>query len=44
MKGAAQFCLDWLVEDKNGRLITSPSTSPENMYITPQGYVGATMY
>ena len=44
MKGAVQFCLDWLVEDKNGRLITSPSTSPENMYVTPQGYVGATMY
>jgi alpha-L-fucosidase 2 len=44
MQGSAQFCLDWLVEDKNGRLITSPSTSPENMYITPQGYVGATMY
>jgi alpha-L-fucosidase 2 len=44
MKGAAQFCLDWLVEDKNGKLITSPSTSPENMYITPQGYVGATFY
>ena len=44
MKGAAQFCLDWLVEDKNGNLITSPSTSPENMYVTKQGYVGATMY
>jgi len=44
MKGAAQFCLDWLVEDKNGKLITSPSTSPENLYKTPEGYVGATMY
>ena len=44
MKGAAQFCLDWLVEDKNGKLITSPSTSPENLYKTPDGYVGATMY
>ena len=44
MKGAAQFCLDWLVEDKNGNLITSPATSPENMYVTQQGYVGATMY
>lgn len=44
MKGAVQFCLDWLVEDKNGNLITSPSTSPENMYVTQQGYVGATMY
>ena len=44
MKGAAQFCLEWLVEDKNGYLITSPSTSPENKYITPNGYIGATMY
>jgi alpha-L-fucosidase 2 len=44
MKGSAQFCLDWLVKDKNGNLITSPSTSPENMYTTPQGYVGATFY
>jgi alpha-L-fucosidase 2 len=44
MKGAAQFCLKWLVEDKNGNLITSPSTSPENQYIAPDGFVGATMY
>ncbi len=44
MKGAAQFCLEWMVEDKNGKLITSPSTSPENLYKTPEGYVGATMY
>lgn len=44
MKGAAQFCLEWMVEDKNGHLITSPSTSPENKYITPDGYSGATLY
>jgi alpha-L-fucosidase 2 len=44
MQGAAQFCLEWLVEDKSGMLITSPSTSPENIYITPNGYKGATMY
>ena len=44
MKGAALFCLDWLVENKNGELITSPSTSPENKYITPDGYHGATFY
>lgn len=42
MKGAAKFCLNWLVEDGNGLLITSPSTSPENMYKTYTGYVGAT--
>jgi alpha-L-fucosidase 2 len=44
MKGAAQFCLDWLIEDKEGKLITSPSTSPENRYITDDGYHGATLY
>ena len=32
MKEAAQFCLDWLIEDKNGLLITAPSTSPENVF------------
>ena len=44
MKGASQFCLKWLVEDKNGNLITSPSTSPENQYSTPDGFIGATIY
>ncbi|MBL7856606.1 MAG: glycoside hydrolase family 95 protein [Cyclobacteriaceae bacterium] len=44
MKGAAQFCLEWLTEDKAGKLITSPSTSPENVYVTPTGYKGATLY
>jgi alpha-L-fucosidase 2 len=49
MQGAAQFCLEWLVEDKSEaspdrKLITSPSTSLENIYIAPDGYKGATMY
>jgi len=44
MCGAAQFCLEWLVEDKETKLITSPSTSPENKYVTPTGYHGATFY
>lgn len=44
MKGAAEFCLDMLVEGKDGKLITSPSTSPENKFITPSGYHGATLY
>lgn len=43
LKGAADFCLNWLVE-KDGWLMTSPSTSPENLYRTPDGYVGATLY
>lgn len=40
MKGAALFCLDWLVE-KDGVLVTAPSTSPENVYILPNGTKGA---
>jgi len=41
MKGAALFCLDWLVEGPDGHLVTSPATSPENLYLTPDGYRGA---
>jgi len=44
MKGAAQFCLNWMITDKNGNLITSPSTSPENQYKLSDGFVGATFY
>ncbi len=44
MKGAAEFCLGWMIKDKNGYLVTSPSTSPENIYKTPDGYKGATLY
>lgn len=40
MKGAAEFCIDWLVEDKNGLLVTAPSTSPENVFITDKKYEG----
>lgn len=43
LKGAAQFCLNILVE-KDGELITSPSTSPENHYHNPDGYRGRTVY
>ena len=43
LKGAAEFCMDWLIE-KDGELITSPGTSPENIYITPDGFAGATLY
>ena len=34
---AARFVLDLLVEDGEGRLVTSPSTSPENQFSTPDG-------
>lgn len=32
MKEAALFCVDWLVE-RNGYLVTSPSTTPENYFL-----------
>lgn len=41
MKSAALFCLDWLIEDKNGKLVTSPSTTPENIFIDEKGYKGS---
>lgn len=44
LKGAATFCLSFLVKDKDGHLITSPSTSPENSYLTPDGFKGAILY
>ncbi|MEY3051323.1 MAG: hypothetical protein RLY31_1108 [Bacteroidota bacterium] len=44
LAGASRFCLDFLTPGPNGFLVTAPSTSPENMYRTDQGYVGATLY
>jgi alpha-L-fucosidase 2 len=41
MKGAAAFCLDWLVKDKNGFLVTAPSVSPENSFFDDQGKKGS---
>ncbi|MES1221115.1 MAG: glycoside hydrolase family 95 protein [Bacteroidota bacterium] len=37
MKGAATFCLDWLVEDKDGYLVVAPSFSPENVFRYAEG-------
>ena len=52
LKGAAEFCLGWLVplSDLNSQpsaidyLITAPATSPENSFVTPDGYHGRTCY
>ena len=46
MKGAADFCLNWLIESPlvPSELITAPSTSPENEYKTDKGYHGTTCY
>jgi alpha-L-fucosidase 2 len=37
LKEAAEFFLDYFVEDAQGRLISGPSTSPENDYLMPDG-------
>ncbi len=37
MREAAQFFLDFLIEWKNGWLVTCPSASPENKFRTPDG-------
>jgi alpha-L-fucosidase 2 len=39
MKEAAEFLLDYLVDDGRGHLVTGPSISPENRYRTPDGSV-----
>ncbi|HEU5080664.1 MAG TPA: glycoside hydrolase family 95 protein [Opitutaceae bacterium] len=48
IKGAAEFYLDWLIDDHHGHLVTAPSTSPETDFILPDGRkasvaIGATM-
>ena len=41
MRDAAQFYLDFLVEEpKHGWLVTAPSNSPENSFITADGQTG----
>jgi alpha-L-fucosidase 2 len=42
MKSAAEFCLDWLIERKDGRLTTCPSFSTENNFLTPDGRTAET--
>ena len=46
MRGAADFCMDWLTDNPKqpGELFTAPSTSPENEYVTDRGYHGMTCY
>jgi alpha-L-fucosidase 2 len=37
MKGSAEFCLAWLIEDGKGHLTTCPSESTENNFMAPDG-------
>lgn len=43
LRDAARFCLGWLTE-RDGELITSPGTSPENFFVTPDGVAAAVSY
>lgn len=36
-KRAAEFLLDWLIEDKDGYWVTAPSSSPENHFYDDEG-------
>lgn len=40
LKSAGDFFKGYLMEDKEGHLVTGPSTSPENTYILPSGESG----
>jgi len=37
MRDAAMFYADWLVEDKNGFLVTAAANSPENAFLNSKG-------
>ena len=42
MRGAAEFCLAWLIEDGTGMLTTCPSESTENDFRAPDGKAAMT--
>lgn len=37
MRGSAEFCLAWLIDDGSGHLTTCPSESTENNFMAPNG-------
>jgi len=41
LRGSAEFYLSIPVPDTNGKLITSPSVSPENRFMTDSGVSGS---
>lgn len=38
------FLLDWLIEGPGGYLETNPSTSPEHMFVAPDGKQASVSY
>ncbi len=41
LKEASRFFVDFLIDDGKGQLVTSPSVSPENTYLTRSGSKGS---
>jgi alpha-L-fucosidase 2 len=41
LREASAFALDWLVQGSDGTFATSPSTSPENWFVRPDGSIGS---
>ncbi|GLJ31426.1 hypothetical protein SUGI_0630630 [Cryptomeria japonica] len=44
LKGCGEFLLDSLVEYPKGVLVTNPSTSPEHLFIAPDGQQASVSY
>lgn len=44
LEGCATFLLDWLIEGRGGYLETNPSTSPEHMFVAPDGQPASVSY
>ncbi|WCJ17834.1 Alpha-L-fucosidase 2 [Euphorbia peplus] len=44
LEGCTKFLLDWLIEGPGGYLETNPSTSPEHMFIAPDGKPASVSY
>jgi alpha-L-fucosidase 2 len=44
LEGCASFLVDWLIEGNDGYLETNPSTSPEHMFIAPDGNSASVSY
>lgn len=44
LEGCASFLLDWLIEGPGGYLETNPSTSPEHMFVSPEGKPASVSY
>ncbi|MBE6861443.1 MAG: glycoside hydrolase family 95 protein [Ruminococcus sp.] len=40
LREAAEFFTEYLIENENGQLVTCPSVSPENTYLTDKGVKG----